>query len=80
MSHISDVWLTPIQAVYFLDTGDNLIKVVNRSDEVLIGSWARIPSASVDLSAEAGPDEREVALKKLKEQLALSQKKPAVDT
>jgi hypothetical protein len=79
MSQLSDVWLTPVQAVYFLATGDNLVDVVNRSDEVLIGSWARIPSASADLLAEAGPDERDVALKKLKEQLALSRKKPAVD-
>jgi hypothetical protein len=79
MSQLSDVWLTPVQAVYFLATGDNLIDVVNRSDEVLIGSLARIPSSSVDLLAEAGPDERDVALKKLKEQLALSRKMPAVD-
>src|SRR5467141_3762549 len=79
MSRRTEIWLTPVQAVYFLETGDNLIDVANRSEEVLIGSWARIPSASVDLSAEAGFEERGVALKKLKEQLAASRKEPSVD-
>jgi hypothetical protein len=69
MSLHQDIWLTPVQTVYFLVTGDNLAEVAVRSDDVLIGSLARAPSASVALSAEAGSQERAEALDRLKEHL-----------
>jgi hypothetical protein len=72
-----DIWLTPTQAVYFFVTGDNLIEVSRLSLEVVIGRLARIQSASVPLSSDAGPEERAAALKEVKELLAAAGPNPS---
>jgi hypothetical protein len=69
LSYGPDIWLTPVQAIYFLVTGENLAAVAGRSDELLIPALGRCRSAFVPLSAEAGPEEHAAALKEAKERL-----------
>jgi len=76
LSHGPDIWLTPIQAVYFLVTGDNLASVSRRSDEVLIAPLGRSRSAFAPLSVEAGLEERAAALKEAKERLRTVDENP----
>ncbi len=76
MSHGSDIWLTPAQAVYFLVTGDNLVEVRRLSNDLVIGRLGRVQRASVPLSADAGPEERALAWKKVKEGLAAAGESP----
>jgi hypothetical protein len=62
--------------MYFLIRGDNLADVASRSDDVLIGALARIPSVFVPLSDKAGPEERAAALNEIRKQLAGIQENP----
>lgn len=71
-----DIWLTPAQAVYFFVTGDNLVEVMHLPEDIVIGASARIPSAFVPLSADAGPEERAAAFARIKEQLAMAGESP----
>jgi hypothetical protein len=74
----SDIWLTPAQSVYFLATGENLAEVASLSEVVVLVRLARITTAFVPLSTEAGPEERAAALKAVKQQLRLAGKSPLV--
>jgi hypothetical protein len=76
MLHSPDIWLTSAQAVYFFATGDNLVEVSRLSHEVVIGRLARIQSASVPLSADAGPEERAAALKEVRGRLGAAGESP----
>jgi hypothetical protein len=76
LSQGPDIWLTPVQAVYFLVTGDNLATVSHRSDEVLIAPLGRSRSAFAPLSAAAGLEERAAALKEAKERLRMVHENP----
>jgi hypothetical protein len=69
LSRGPDIWLTPIQAIYFLATGDNPVEVAHRSDAVLLVTLGKTRSVFVPLSAEAGPEERAAAIKEAKEGL-----------
>jgi hypothetical protein len=77
MSTCSDIWLTTVQAVYFLLTGDNLVEVSDLSEEVVISRLGRVRSASVPLSADAGPDDLAAAREELKKQLAAAGGSPS---
>jgi hypothetical protein len=76
MLHSPDIWLTSAQAVYFFATGDNLVEVSRLSHEVVISRLARLQSASVPLSADAGPEERAAALKEVKGRLGAAGESP----
>ena len=62
MSYSPDFWLTPVQALYFLVTGANLADVARLSEYVITAALGRLRSASIPLSADAGPEERTAAV------------------
>jgi hypothetical protein len=76
ISNSPDVWLTPVQAVYFFVTGDNLVEVWRLSEDVVISRLGRIHSASVPLPADFGPEELAAALKEVKGRLAAADESP----
>jgi hypothetical protein len=77
LSHGPDIWLTPIQGIYFLVTGDNPVEVAHRSDDVLTITLGKTRSVFVPLSAEAGPEERAAAIEEAKERLGTVRENPS---
>ena len=77
MSRGPDIWLTPIQGVYFLVTGDNPVEVAHRSDDVLTIALGKTRKVFVLLSAEAGPEERAAAIREAKERLRTVRENPS---
>jgi hypothetical protein len=77
LSRGPDIWLTPIQGIYFLVTADNPVEVAHRSDDVLTIALGKTRRVFALLSAGAGPEERAAAIREAKERLRTVREHPS---